>query len=190
MERIAVCIQQNGKEAILLTGETGVGKTSVVQMMALYSNNTLDVVNLSQDSDSTDLIGGYKPIGTLELLTPLIENVEKLIKASFDTEKNPKFISHFSMLLNEERFSDYLILTEATAKKAIETKSGDQLAWADILVRCQRLSKSLNSRKSALPFAYVEGIVSKAAKNGHWLLIDEINLLDTVIIKIYFLVIG
>jgi midasin len=144
--------------------------------MALYTNNTLDVVNLSQDSDSTDLIGGYKPIGTLELLMPLIEDVEQLIKSSFDTVKNPKFLSHFTTLLAQERFFDYLMLAEGTAKKAIGNKCGDQLAWADVLVRCQRLSKSLNSRKSALPFAYVEGIVSKAAKNGHWLLIDEINL--------------
>lgn len=67
-------------------------------------------------------------------------------------------------------------LTEATARKAIENNCGEQLAWANVLVRCQRLSKALTSRKSALPFAYVEGIVSKAAKNGHWLLVDEINL--------------
>lgn len=78
--------------------------------------------------------------------------------------------------MTQERFTEYLLLTEHTAKKAIESKCGDSLAWADILVRCQRLSKALNSRKSALPFAYVEGIVSKAAKNGHWLLVDEINL--------------
>ena len=97
MERIAVCIQQNGSEAVLLTGETGVGKTSVVQMMALYANINLDVVNLSQDSDSTDLIGGYKPIGTLELLSPLVEDVEQLLKTSFDQEKNAKFCSHFTV---------------------------------------------------------------------------------------------
>ena len=67
-------------------------------------------------------------------------------------------------------------LCEATAKKIIDKKSAESLLWADVLVRARRLSRSLKSRKSALPFAYVEGIVSKAAKNGHWLLVDEINL--------------
>ena len=71
---------------------------------------------------------------------------------------------------------NYLSLVELTSKRAINSKSGDPLAWADVLVRSQRLMKSLSSRKSALPFAYVEGIVTKAAKNGHWLLVDEINL--------------
>ena len=57
LERIAVCVNYN--EPVLLNGETGVGKTRVVQQLADYMNVKLFVVNLSQDSDSTDLIGGY-----------------------------------------------------------------------------------------------------------------------------------
>ena len=100
IERIAACADND--EAVLLTGETGVGKTSVVQLIAAYLNIELEVVNLSQDSDSADLIGGFKPIGTLELLTPLLNDVEQLFKKAFDLEKNQKFLSHFtvSLLLN------------------------------------------------------------------------------------------
>ena len=56
MERIALCVHHN--EPVLLVGETGVGKTAIVQFLAAHVGMTLRVVNLSQHSDSSDLIGG------------------------------------------------------------------------------------------------------------------------------------
>ncbi|KAI6178517.1 Midasin [Aphelenchoides besseyi] len=57
LERIAVCV--NNEEPVLLNGETGIGKTRVIQQLADYANVNLRVVNLSLDSDASDLIGGY-----------------------------------------------------------------------------------------------------------------------------------
>ncbi|ETN84894.1 ATPase family protein, partial [Necator americanus] len=54
MERLAVCVQN--REPVLLVGETGVGKTSVVQFLASAVNVTLKVVNLSPYSDADELI--------------------------------------------------------------------------------------------------------------------------------------
>ena len=56
MERIAVCVSSN--EPVLLVGETGVGKTSVVQALADLLGQELRVVNLSATSDSDELIQG------------------------------------------------------------------------------------------------------------------------------------
>lgn len=56
VERIAVCIAS--KEPVLLVGETGVGKTSVVQLLAAQCGVQLRVVNMSLDSDYCDLVGG------------------------------------------------------------------------------------------------------------------------------------
>lgn len=56
MERLAVCVQNC--EPVLLVGETGVGKTSIVQSLASTLNVTLKVVNLSPSSDTDDLISG------------------------------------------------------------------------------------------------------------------------------------
>lgn len=58
MERIVVCVSHN--EPLLLVGETGVGKTSVVQAVADLIGVTLDVVNVSPTSDSDELIQGYR----------------------------------------------------------------------------------------------------------------------------------
>lgn len=57
LEQIAVCV--NRMEPVLLVGETGVGKTAIIQLLADRIGTTLRVVNLSQHSDSSDLIGGY-----------------------------------------------------------------------------------------------------------------------------------
>ncbi len=56
LERIAVCIEMD--EPVLLIGETGCGKTSAIQLIARYIGKTLTVINMSQQSESTDLLGG------------------------------------------------------------------------------------------------------------------------------------
>jgi midasin len=45
-------------EPVLLIGETGCGKTSAIQLIARYIGKTLTVINMSQQSESTDLLGG------------------------------------------------------------------------------------------------------------------------------------
>ncbi|KAH9525006.1 AAA ATPase midasin, partial [Bulinus truncatus] len=56
LEKVAVCIQRN--EPVLLCGETGTGKTSTVHFLAHHLGHRLHVINLNQQSDSTDLLGG------------------------------------------------------------------------------------------------------------------------------------
>lgn len=56
LERVGRCVQLN--EPVLLVGETGVGKTAAVSYLATMTGNTLVTVNLSQQTDSTDLLGG------------------------------------------------------------------------------------------------------------------------------------
>jgi len=58
LEKIAVCIHMG--EPTLLIGETGTGKTSVVQYLADRLNQSLVVINLSQQTESADLLGGFK----------------------------------------------------------------------------------------------------------------------------------
>lgn len=56
LEQMAVCVKLN--EPVLLVGETGCGKTSTVQVMAECLGKTLHVINMSQQSENADLIGG------------------------------------------------------------------------------------------------------------------------------------
>ena len=56
LERVAAAVAR--AEPVLLVGETGVGKTASVQYLASQLGHTLNVVNMNQQSDSTDLLGG------------------------------------------------------------------------------------------------------------------------------------
>ncbi|VDN51101.1 unnamed protein product [Dracunculus medinensis] len=176
IERVAVCIKHN--EAVLLVGETGVGKTSAIQAIASHLNANLRVINLSQQSESSDLIGGYKPVSLLLVLQRLRECFDDLFRKSFNCKKNGKFYEHIDKCLSSNRYEDYVSLILGTANKAIakfhKVDPNVEKKWADIFVRASRFQKSL--KNSALPFAYICGIITEAAKNGDWLLIDEINL--------------
>lgn len=56
LERVSVCLSL--QEPVLLVGETGTGKTSTLQLLAHHTGNTLVVLNMNQQSDSADLLGG------------------------------------------------------------------------------------------------------------------------------------
>lgn len=60
LERVGVSVQQN--EPALLVGETGTGKTALVQFLARQVGVTLTVLNMSQQTDSADFLGGFKPV--------------------------------------------------------------------------------------------------------------------------------
>lgn len=82
---------------MLLVGETGTGKTSTLQLLAKHTGNKLIVLNMNQQSDSVDLIGGYKPVELKFIIKPIREQFENLFRAEFDIEQNTKFLGHISV---------------------------------------------------------------------------------------------
>lgn len=60
MERLAVCT--HFLEPVLLVGETGTGKTTTVSQLAMLLGHQLISLNMSNQSEASDLIGGFKPI--------------------------------------------------------------------------------------------------------------------------------
>ena len=56
LEKLACCVKMN--ESVLLVGETGCGKTTVIQELARLLNKKLIVQNLSLSTDTGDLLGG------------------------------------------------------------------------------------------------------------------------------------
>jgi midasin len=81
MERVGVCLSRS--EAVLLVGETGTGKTTTLSQLARMVGANLVAFNMSQQTDSSDLLGGYKPIGVGEALLPLLEPFGELLRRTW-----------------------------------------------------------------------------------------------------------
>jgi midasin len=47
-------------EPVLLVGETGVGKTTVCQLLALMRGQRLHVLNCNQHTETADFLGGFR----------------------------------------------------------------------------------------------------------------------------------
>ncbi|KHN99534.1 Midasin [Metarhizium album ARSEF 1941] len=104
LEQIAVAVKL--EEPVLLVGETGIGKTTVVQQLADSLGHKLIAVNLSQQSEVGDLLGGFKPVNVRSLAVPLKEEFEDLFAATgISASKNQKYLEHAGKCFAKSQWS-------------------------------------------------------------------------------------
>ena len=89
LERLAAAVACT--EPVLLVGETGAGKTAAVQALARAAGARLVVVNMSTQSDSADLVGGFKPREPGTLCLPLAATFAALFSETFPRDANAEF---------------------------------------------------------------------------------------------------
>jgi energy-coupling factor transporter ATP-binding protein EcfA2 len=78
-------------EPVLLTGETGTGKTSIITHLAVLLHRPLTSVNLSQQTESSDLLGSFKPIDARVPGSELQLQFLDLFRSTFSQKRNIKF---------------------------------------------------------------------------------------------------
>ncbi|XP_061756335.1 midasin isoform X2 [Nerophis ophidion] len=181
LERLALCVAK--QEPVLLVGETGTGKTTTVQHLARVTGHKLMVVNMNQQSDTADLLGGYKPVDHKQILIPLREAFEDLFSQTYSRSQNLTFLGHVQTCFREKRWHDLLKLMDHVCKSFLAKDLQDDSNAASLLekwdVLASKLSqtqKQIEACETAMVFAFVEGTLAKAVKKGHWILLDEINL--------------
>uniref|UniRef100_A0A8C4UIW8 Midasin n=1 Tax=Falco tinnunculus TaxID=100819 RepID=A0A8C4UIW8_FALTI len=181
IEQLAVCVVKG--EPVLLVGETGTGKTSTVQYLAHITGHHLRVINMNQQSDTADLLGGYKPVDNKLIWLPLRESFEELFSQTFSRKKNQTFLGHIQTCYRQKRWHDLLKLMQhihksAVNKEAKENASGSPLRekWEAFGLKLNHAHQQMKMTENALLFAFVEGTLAQAVKKGGWILLDEINL--------------
>ncbi|XP_059556931.1 midasin isoform X4 [Myotis daubentonii] len=181
IEQLAVCVSKG--EPVLLVGETGTGKTSTVQYLAHITGHRLRVVNMNQQSDTADLLGGYKPVDHKLIWLPLREAFEELFVQTFSKKQNFTFLGHIQTCYRQKRWHDLLRLMQHVHKSAVnkdgkESETGLLLKekWEAFGLRLDHAQQQMKMTENALLFAFVEGTLAQAVKKGEWILLDEINL--------------
>lgn len=121
LSRIATAI--SFCEPILLTGETGTGKTSAVTHLATLLRRPLVSLNLSHQTESSDLLGGFKPVDARVPAGELSVRFMELFGATFSRKRNVKFEESVRKAVQEGKWKRAVVLwKEATrlAKERIE----------------------------------------------------------------------
>ncbi|KAJ9609057.1 AAA ATPase midasin [Cladophialophora chaetospira] len=199
LDRIAASAESS--EPCLLVGETGVGKTTMVQHIANLVGQTLTVVNLSQQSEAGDLLGGLKPVTTRSLVLPVLEKFNALFDDTFSAKRNEKFQVALAKAVANQNWPRLMILwdqavqmaatalkvpeangangiTHASKKRKLETSKYEDLRqrWAALSEGFKQIRSFVDHGDKTHAFAFVEGRLVQAVRNGDWVLLDEINL--------------
>ena len=200
-ESIGIAVKE--KEPCLLVGETGTGKTTMIQQLADSLGHNLVVVNLSQQSEAGDLLGGYKPVNLRALAMPMKEEFDDLFEETkFSSSKNQRYLKSVSRTIANAEWGRTVVLWKE-AIRMVETafkpsmppmldKDGSQpkkrrkidtprfqelkLKWDAFASRVKIFQKHLSSGSRGFAFSFAEGNIVKAVRNGDWVLLDEINL--------------
>lgn len=93
---------------MLLVGETGTGKTSVVQEMARLRGKNLHVFNMNRNTDSADLLGGFKPVDLKFLLKPAYALFLDVFKSLFKAEKNEEFLALMQRTYEQSQLREFI----------------------------------------------------------------------------------
>ncbi|KZF21610.1 midasin [Xylona heveae TC161] len=203
LEKVGVAVGM--AEPVLLVGETGTGKTTVVQQLADSLGYKLTAVNLSQQSESGDLLGGFKPVNVRSLAIPLKEEFDELFALTFSLKKNQRYLDmlgkcvakgqwprastlwHEALKMVEGVFGTLEDTASSPAdedgeqpkkKRKIDSPEYQSLKprWRRFAADVRSFDMQLSGGSESFAFTFIEGNIVKAARNGEWVLLDEINL--------------
>ncbi|CAJ1949588.1 unnamed protein product [Cylindrotheca closterium] len=189
MESVGVCIREN--EAVLLVGETGCGKTSLIQQLAANCERELIVQNLSLQTDSTDLLGGYKPLEIKNVARRVYNDFVHIFVSTFSRKQNAKFLQYAASMQEKSNWKKLSQCFQRAsqlglAKMKEQSVNADQvlskkqvalkLAWQKFVDSADRFEKQRLTCDAGLAFVFSEGVLVDAIQNGKWVLLDEMNL--------------
>ncbi|KAL8000860.1 putative AAA+ ATPase domain, midasin, P-loop containing nucleoside triphosphate hydrolase [Plasmopara halstedii] len=201
LEQIAAIVTT--REPALLIGETGCGKTTIIQHMAVTMGQHLVVQNLNIQSDSSDLLGGFKPVEIHLLARPLYIKFVDLFTATFSQKTNAEFLNAVRIALEHKEWKKLVkgmqkaihmaviklqdsradrnnthSKSELNHKMVVAGSSATMLVdrWDTFRADLMHFERQKEQAKSHFAFSFEEGVLVKALREGHWVLLDEINL--------------
>ncbi|KAJ3856471.1 midasin nuclear AAA ATPase [Lentinula lateritia] len=202
MSRIVNAIALN--EPVLLTGETGTGKTSVITHLAHILHQPLISLNLSNQTESSDLIGGFRPLDARVPALSLQSKFLDLFGETFSRRRNERFEAEVRKSVAQGKWKRAVGLWRESVKLAkdriMKKQSSDlegeldsqtsrkrrkvdssslgasKAKWDAFERDVEEFSVQYVNGKGRLAFGFVEGPLVRALREGDWILLDEVNL--------------
>ena len=182
MALIGSCLHHS--EAVLLVGETGSGKTSVCQAFARTLGKQLIILNCHQHTETSDILGGYRPIRARESIAArcnsLLKSARHLLRSTLDKDNGDgdDGMDDGSAVLD-------MASVRAEIEKLMETIKGSENCAADAVRLCAEQMKEYDeiSPKMKSLFEWSDGPLLDAMRNGHWILLDEVSLVDDAVLE-------
>ncbi|CAK9060145.1 unnamed protein product [Durusdinium trenchii] len=188
-EALQVCCWAEWQTFGIAVRDTGTGKTSVVQHVGRLLGREVLVYNFNEQSESTELVGGFRPVdNVMQLMSELVESFCLTFEKSFSRRKNAKLLEKLRSDFLDRRWAAVLNDVGSIVSKAKQTLcdpvtqaskgvKGTQLAfeWERIDSLHQKAS-SVTAAGSAPKFEFKEGLLVQALRSGAWVVLDEINL--------------
>ncbi|KAJ2888176.1 AAA ATPase midasin, partial [Coemansia aciculifera] len=146
--------------------------------------------------DSSDLLGGFRPVDISLLALRLREAFDALFGRTFSLDKNAAFLEkvrvahskrdwrRLALLFNAARDNAAKALTDvdgeerpqrSSKRQKITAENADELRaeWTAFHAQVADFEALKGAR---VVFSFVEGALVRAARTGGWILLDEINL--------------
>ena len=186
IERLSAGVAVN--EPILLVGETGCGKTTVIQQLAKALGQELRVQNLNVQTDSSDLLGGYKPIEMTLLAKTVYGEFLELFCQVFCASENAKFLNLLRLSFEKQNWkrmvkgmkkgwSRMTQTTRATKKIKLDHEPPTlPKRYQEFEQELEKFERQYAQAEKHFAFTFQEGSLVKAVREGAWILLDEINL--------------
>ena len=197
MEQVAVAV--SNREPLLLVGPTGIGKTSALSYLADTLNQKLTVINLSQQSESGDLLGSFKPVTVRSFVIPLQAEFDALFSKLFSQSKRGEYSAKLSKMISKGKWKELIkfwrqvlsvaekahgkdirsFSTVADDKPGLSSKRrklNQRQSWDGLAQKLDAFETRLAGNAESFAFKFVEGALVKAVREGGWVLLDEINL--------------
>ncbi|BGP48616.1 AAA ATPase midasin [Rhodotorula kratochvilovae] len=153
LEKLAVCLSLS--EPVLLVGETGTGKTAGVGYLAELMGKRLTALNLSNQTEAGDLVGGFRPIDEAEearrSASELVNRWVELFGATFSLSRNADFVTHVRKALEKKRYARLVGLwREAHRMAAARVDSTADAAGGPSDEQAQRKRRRVEGAKAQL----------------------------------------
>jgi midasin len=160
IEKIARCIECN--EPVLLCGETGVGKTTALQHLARLLGKTINIINLNQQTETSDLLGSFKPVDIKSQMKIVKEKFVNLFTKCFNIDENQTFLNHVQTCFSSAKWTYLIKLVLHGTDSAYKKYQNDRerfavfKEWKDLKGLVNKFEENFENIKEKFSFQFFE----------------------------------